>query len=159
MRHTTRYTVVGNHLAQHEKLSLMAIGLAVHIQSLPDGACIAIKALAARFPEGEICVAAALRELEAHGYLDEGAAAQRAAGDAHGLVQPPPPPAAGSGAGTGAGARPGLEPGSAASLLAGLHLHEPRLLFSERDVHRLAPGVAAWLPSDSTQYCRYAPTG
>ncbi|ALO09567.1 hypothetical protein AQF52_3973 [Streptomyces venezuelae] len=32
-RHTTRFTVVGNHLAQHENLSLVAIGLAVHIQS------------------------------------------------------------------------------------------------------------------------------
>lgn len=69
VRHTTRYTVVGNHLAQHRELSLLAIGLAVHIQSLPVGARIGIKFLSARFPESEHRIAGALRELEAHGYL------------------------------------------------------------------------------------------
>ncbi|MFJ2025357.1 hypothetical protein ACIODW_16390 [Streptomyces sp. NPDC087897] len=67
--HPSRFTVVGNHLAQHAELSLLAIGIAVHIQSLPAGAEVGIKALAARFPEGERAIAAALRELEAHGYL------------------------------------------------------------------------------------------
>jgi hypothetical protein len=66
---TTRFTVVGNHLAQHRKLSLTAIGLALHIQSLPDEARVDIKTLAARFSEGETRIAAALRELKAHGYL------------------------------------------------------------------------------------------
>ncbi|MEV2194265.1 helix-turn-helix domain-containing protein [Streptomyces phaeochromogenes] len=69
VRHTTRFTVIGNHLAQHPELSWLAIGLAVHIQSLPTGARADIKTLAARFPEGETRIAAALRELEAHGYL------------------------------------------------------------------------------------------
>ncbi|MFE3150396.1 helix-turn-helix domain-containing protein [Streptomyces sp. NPDC059218] len=69
IRHTGRFTVVGNHLTQHCELSLVAIGLAAHIQSLPDGARIGIKLLADRFPEGEVRIAAALRELEAHGYL------------------------------------------------------------------------------------------
>ncbi|WP_323379542.1 helix-turn-helix domain-containing protein [Streptomyces durbertensis] len=50
-------------------MSLTAIGVAVHIQSLPDGARVDIRSLAARFPEGEIRIASALRELEAHGYL------------------------------------------------------------------------------------------
>ncbi|MDX2548399.1 helix-turn-helix domain-containing protein [Streptomyces sp. WI04-05B] len=68
-RHTTRFTVIGNHLAQHPDISGLAIGLAVHIQSLPSGAPVDIKTLAARFPEGPIRIAAALRELEAHGYL------------------------------------------------------------------------------------------
>lgn len=68
-RHTTRFTVIGNHLAQHPDLSLLAIGLGCHIQSLPTGAPIGIKTLAARFPEGPTRIAAALRELEAHGYL------------------------------------------------------------------------------------------
>ncbi|MEV7678039.1 helix-turn-helix domain-containing protein [Streptomyces sp. NPDC088341] len=68
-RHTERFTVVGNHLAQHRGLSLTAIGLAVHIQSLSDGAKIGIKALTARFAEGEVVIARALRELEACGYL------------------------------------------------------------------------------------------
>ncbi|MGW2568681.1 helix-turn-helix domain-containing protein [Streptomyces sp. NPDC001537] len=68
-RHTTRFTVIGNHLTQHAELSLLAIGLACHIQSLPKGASADIKTLAARFPEGPTRIAAALRELEAHGYL------------------------------------------------------------------------------------------
>ncbi|MFF2406670.1 helix-turn-helix domain-containing protein [Streptomyces sp. NPDC058092] len=69
-RHTTRFTIVGNHLAQHRELSLLAIGLATHIQSLPTGAKIGIRFLADRFPESEARIAAALRELEAHGYLE-----------------------------------------------------------------------------------------
>ncbi|GHJ19583.1 hypothetical protein [Streptomyces albus] len=52
-RHRERFTVVGNHLAQHRELSLLAIGLAVHIQSVPDGTRVDIKSLSARFPEGE----------------------------------------------------------------------------------------------------------
>ncbi|WP_367825829.1 helix-turn-helix domain-containing protein [Streptomyces sp. LMG1-1-1.1] len=67
--HTSGFVVVGNHLAQHEHLSLTAIGLAAHIQSLPAGTPIGIKTLAGRFPEGEIRIASALRELEAYGYL------------------------------------------------------------------------------------------
>ncbi|MEU6348655.1 helix-turn-helix domain-containing protein [Streptomyces sp. NPDC047072] len=68
-RHTTRFTVIGNHLAQHSELSLLAIGLATHIQSLPPRAAVDIKSLAARFKEGATRIAAALRELETHGYL------------------------------------------------------------------------------------------
>jgi hypothetical protein len=63
------FTVIGNHLAQHGELSLVAIGLSAHIQSLPTGAPVDIKSLAARFPEGTVRIARALRELEAHGYL------------------------------------------------------------------------------------------
>ncbi|MEV6590264.1 hypothetical protein [Streptomyces acidicola] len=51
-RHDEQFTVVGNHLAQHPDLSLTAIGLAVHIQSLPTGSLVGIKVLAAKFPEG-----------------------------------------------------------------------------------------------------------
>ncbi|WP_437026643.1 helix-turn-helix domain-containing protein [Streptomyces sp. enrichment culture] len=68
-RHTTRFTVIGNHLAQHRELSLLAIGLGTHLQSLPKGAAADIKTLTARFPEGATRIAAALRELECHGYL------------------------------------------------------------------------------------------
>lgn len=68
-RPTSHYTVVGNHLAQHGQLSLVAIGLAVHIQSVKSGTVVTIKTLADRFPEGETRIAAALRELEHHGYL------------------------------------------------------------------------------------------
>ncbi|MEU9146266.1 helix-turn-helix domain-containing protein [Streptomyces sp. NPDC048349] len=69
-RHTSHYTVVGNHLLQHRDLSATAIGIAAYIQSLPDGAPVGIKALAGRFPEGEIRIGSALRELERHGYLE-----------------------------------------------------------------------------------------
>ncbi|PVC94158.1 hypothetical protein [Streptomyces sp. CS014] len=67
--HTERFTVVGNHLAQHPDLSCTAVGIAVRIQSLPQGTEVGIKALAARCKEGEKRIAAALRELEVHGYL------------------------------------------------------------------------------------------
>ncbi|MFJ7771836.1 helix-turn-helix domain-containing protein [Streptomyces sp. NPDC097107] len=68
-RHTTRFVVIGNHLVQHKELSLLAIGLGCHIQSLPSGAGADIKSLTARFPEGPTRIAAALRELETYGYL------------------------------------------------------------------------------------------
>ncbi|WP_406393338.1 helix-turn-helix domain-containing protein [Streptomyces sp. NBC_00882] len=68
-RHTERFTVIGNHLAQHPELSLVARGLALYLQSLPAGAPVDIKTLAARFPEGRDRIAAALRDLETHGYL------------------------------------------------------------------------------------------
>lgn len=67
--YTSRFTIVGNHLAQHAELSLVAIGIGVHIQSLPAGSLVGIKALTARFAEGGMRIAAALRELESHGYL------------------------------------------------------------------------------------------
>ncbi|MCS0639118.1 helix-turn-helix domain-containing protein [Streptomyces sp. LP05-1] len=68
--HRHSYTVVGNHLAQHRELSLGAIGLAVHIQSLRPGTRISIRCLAQRFPEGEQRVAGYMRELEEAGYLE-----------------------------------------------------------------------------------------
>ncbi|WP_405743010.1 helix-turn-helix domain-containing protein [Streptomyces sp. NBC_01525] len=65
-----RYTIIGNHLAQHRELSLVAIGVATHILSLPEGAAVDIRTLADRFPEGRDRIAFALRELEAHGYVE-----------------------------------------------------------------------------------------
>lgn len=64
-----RYTIIGNHLAQHRELSALAIGLATYILSLPDGTPVDIRTLADRFPESRDRIAFALRELEAHGYL------------------------------------------------------------------------------------------
>ncbi|WP_229379293.1 helix-turn-helix domain-containing protein [Streptomyces sp. VRA16 Mangrove soil] len=66
----SRYTVIGHHLAQHEELSLTAIGLATHIQSLPEGSKVGIDDLAAKFTEGRARIGAALRELETYGYLE-----------------------------------------------------------------------------------------
>ncbi|AZM89609.1 helix-turn-helix domain-containing protein [Streptomyces sp. W1SF4] len=168
MPHTGHYVVIGNHLAQHQALSLVAIGLAVHIQSLAAGSGIGIKALAARFPEGEIRIAAALRELEAAGYLErscvrtpEGRLATRTVSynQPRGTVppgdDPPPPPPADLApvpepepAPAPPPEAPAPEPAArqdAADLLARLRGDDPRLLLAERDVRRLAPGVAAWL--------------
>ncbi|MFG3346976.1 helix-turn-helix domain-containing protein [Streptomyces sp. NPDC048018] len=69
VHHGTHYTVVGNHLAQHRELTLVARGLALLLQSLPAGSAVGVKAIAARVPESELRVARAMRELEAHGYL------------------------------------------------------------------------------------------
>ncbi|WP_217163419.1 helix-turn-helix domain-containing protein [Streptomyces sp. AC512_CC834] len=69
VRHTANFTVVGNHLAQHPKLSLLAIGLGLYVQSVRGGTSVDIKSLTARFKEGAVRISAALRELEAHGYL------------------------------------------------------------------------------------------
>ncbi len=159
--HHDRFVVVGNHLAQHPELSLTAIGLAVHIQSLPTGTAVGIKALSAKFPEGEIRIAAALRELEAHGYLarlkerlQSGRVVTRTLSynkprlaAAVAAVAPVPEPAP----------RPAAPRASRAAveLLSGLRAHDPRLLLSEREVHRLAPAVSAWLdrgvPSTAVQ--------
>ncbi|MFE5841437.1 helix-turn-helix domain-containing protein [Streptomyces niveus] len=170
-RLTKRYTVVDNHLAQHRELTLIAIGLAVHIQSLPAGARIGIKCLTARFPESEARIASALRELEAAGYLErtrERLPSGRIVTHTVSYNQPPtlrraepvrvrPPKPKPEPAPTPAPAKPpppplpqplSLDPdrhGVAADLLAGLRCHDPRLLLAEHDVRRLAPGVAAWL--------------
>ncbi|SDE85220.1 helix-turn-helix domain-containing protein [Streptomyces griseoaurantiacus] len=162
--HTERYTVVGNHLAQHRELSATAIGLAVHIQSLPDGAPVTVKALAARFSEGETRIARALNELVRAGYLvrtrtrdTTGRIITRTFFKEHpGAGQlterapaPPSPPS------------PPREPrtptpppppptGPAAELLSRLRLTDHRLLLSTRDVHELVPTVTAWLAQDAT---------
>ncbi|MGW3570538.1 helix-turn-helix domain-containing protein [Streptomyces sp. NPDC000941] len=64
-----RYTIIGDHLTQNHNLSLTAIGLGAHIQSLPDGAAVDIRTLAGKFAEGRDRIAAALRELEECGYI------------------------------------------------------------------------------------------
>ncbi|MFI1185649.1 hypothetical protein [Streptomyces californicus] len=69
IRLTDGYTIISNRLSQHRGMSLLAIGLGTHIQSVPDGWRVGIKALAAIFPESEARIAAALRELEQHGFL------------------------------------------------------------------------------------------
>ncbi|MEV2193354.1 helix-turn-helix domain-containing protein [Streptomyces phaeochromogenes] len=178
-RHTTRFTVVGNHLAQHPELSGLAIGLGVHIQSLPTGALADIKTLAARFPEGPTRIAAALRELEAHGYLrrtrertESGRIITRTVscnqpgrhGDATDdvpdpSVRPPARRAAEQRKQPTRRALPAVPKPAYASpdllqtaidVLAGLRREDPRLLLSATDAEHLAPGVAAWLERDLT---------
>ncbi|MFJ6439798.1 hypothetical protein [Streptomyces sp. NPDC091649] len=69
IRLTDGYSIISNRLSQHRGMSLLAIGLGTHIQSLPAGRRVGVKALAAVFPESEARIAAALRELEHHGFL------------------------------------------------------------------------------------------
>ncbi len=173
-RHTTRFTVIGNHLAQHPELSGLATGLAVHIQSLPTGARADIKTLAARFPEGPTRIAAALRELETHGYLrrtrertESGRIVTRTVScnqpGRHSSTAEAPKPAARRAATPQqkpsrralpavpkpAYASPALLQ-TAIDVLAGLRREDPRLLLSATDAEHLAPGVAAWLERDLT---------
>ncbi|MDO0913940.1 helix-turn-helix domain-containing protein [Streptomyces sp. DT2A-34] len=167
-RHTTRFTVIGNHLAQHPELSALAIGLAVYIQSLPTGARTDIKTLAARFPEGSTRIAAALRELEAHGYLrrerrrtPNGRIVTRTIScNQPGRHQDHPAPPRKKRPQSPRKPLPAVpQPAypaptllqTATDLLADLRRHDdPRLLLSQHDTAHLAPGVAAWLERDVT---------
>ncbi|MER7826009.1 helix-turn-helix domain-containing protein [Streptomyces sp. NPDC096097] len=170
--HRRGYVKIGNHLAQHRELSMTAIGLATHIQSLPTGSKVTIKALAERFPEGEVRIAAALRELETHGYL---ARLKERLPSGHVVtctVSYNNPPARSTETHrerreTASTPQPGPdadpEPApeetpedvpeaevpevelQARQLLARLRLRDPRLVLSERDTVRLAPAAARWL--------------
>ena len=175
-RHTDRFTVIGNHLAQHPDLSLLAIGLGVHLQSLPKGAQVDIKTLTARFPEGATRISAALRELEDHGYLrrereriSDGRIVTRTIScnqpghRSHADREPARPPHAPQAAKKKPA--PGKKPlpavpqpactapallQQATDLLANLRRHDSRLLLSACDTAHLTPGVAAWLERDVT---------
>ncbi|MEU0083605.1 helix-turn-helix domain-containing protein [Streptomyces sp. NPDC006274] len=164
IRHPERFTVVGNHLAQHEGLSLTAIGLATHVQSLKAGSIISIRELAKRFPESEKRVGDAFRELEAEGYIARvrlrlpsgkmvtvtvsynnppAMRARRTAEVPAPTSAPPSPKAAPE---LEPEPKPEPEPDAVVhNLLAGLRRHDSRLLLSERDIRRLAPGVTTWL--------------
>ncbi|MFE1259548.1 helix-turn-helix domain-containing protein [Streptomyces albogriseolus] len=179
-RHTTRFVVIGNHLTQHPDLSLLAIGLGCHIQSLPSGTPVDIKSLAARFKEGTKRISDALRELEAHGYLrrervrtpagrivtrtiscNQPGHRRQAADTGCPAPQPRPAPER-TPHPRGPRPRKALpavpQPACTApallqqstDLLAGLRRHDPRLLLSATDTEHLAPGVAAWLEREAT---------
>ncbi|MEW2285082.1 helix-turn-helix domain-containing protein [Streptomyces sp. NPDC047841] len=173
VRHTENFTVIGNDLAQHPELSLLAIGLACYIQSVRPGTAVDIKSLAARFPEGPTRIAAALRELETHGYLrrtrertptgrivtrtvscnrpGHRAARETASRGSARRTAPDEPaprkrlPAVPQ---PSYGAPALLR--TAVDVLAGLRRHDPRLFLSAADAEHLAPGVAAWLERDLT---------
>ncbi|MFF7136717.1 MULTISPECIES: helix-turn-helix domain-containing protein [unclassified Streptomyces] len=170
-RHTERFTVIGNHLAQHPELSLVARGLALYIQSLPAGASVDIKTLASRFPEGRDRIAAALRDLETHGYLRRtreripggrivtrtvscnrpGHRGRTGEDQAPGPPKKRQPPRKKL---LPAVPQPGYPAPAliqrAIDLLSTLRRHDPRLLLSATDTEHLAPGVAAWLERDLT---------
>ncbi|MGY1580869.1 helix-turn-helix domain-containing protein [Streptomyces sp. MN13] len=173
VRHTESFTVIGNHLLQHQELSLLAIGLACYIQSVRQGTAVDIKTLADRFPEGPTRIAAALRELEAHGYLRRtrertptGRIVTRTVscnrpGHRAARETPSRRPARRTAPDEPAPRKrlPAVPQPScpsptllqaAVDVLAGLRRHDPRLLLSATDAEHLAPGVAAWLERDLT---------
>lgn len=189
VRLTTRYVIVSNDLAQHPNLTVAAIGLGLVIQSLPAGASVGIKALAARTKGlSEMKIAAALRELEAAGFLSrtrerlpdgrfvprtisynrpgadrdavretktdqEATEAPEAREAQEGQEAREEPRAPKVPERRAAPPKPSPPPPlpvperhhASVTLLAGLRGREPRLLLSERDVRRLAPGVTEWL--------------
>ncbi|EGX60832.1 hypothetical protein SZN_05242 [Streptomyces zinciresistens K42] len=172
-RHTENFTVIGNHLAQHAELSLLAIGLGCYIQSVRPGTAVDIKTLAARFPEGPTRIAAALRELEEHGYLRrtrERTPTGRIVTHTVSCNRP-----GHRSAPAGPAVRPARRPApdkppprkrlpavpqpaytspdvlrTAVDVLGGLRRRDPRLLLSAVDAEHLAPGVAAWLEREVT---------
>ncbi|WP_328781538.1 helix-turn-helix domain-containing protein [Streptomyces canus] len=174
-RHTENFKVIGNHLAQHPELSLLAIGLATYIQSVRQGTSVDIKTLADRFPEGPTRIAAALNELEAHGYLRRNRertpagrivtrtvscnrpghrnaptdTANRPARRTTPAATDKPPPRKKRlpAVPEPACTAPALLQ-TALDVLAGLRRRDPRLLLSATDAEHLAPGVAAWLERD-----------
>ncbi|WP_372409106.1 MarR family transcriptional regulator [Streptomyces luteireticuli] len=164
-RHTSHFVVIGNHLAQHPHLSLVARGLAVYVQSLPDGVTIGIKDLTRRFKEGADTISAALRELEKAGYLER----ERVRTDRgrvvtvtrwHECPQPAirhaveprlaPVPEPAQAPAPDREPEPPLPPldQPAADILAALRRLDPRLTLPSKDVRRLAPAVRAWLDRD-----------
>ncbi|WP_226484135.1 helix-turn-helix domain-containing protein [Streptomyces parvulus] len=176
VRHTENFTVVGNDLVQHPELSGLAIGLACYIQSVRPGTAVDIKSLAARFPEGPTRIAAALNELEAHGYLirsRERTATGRIVTRTVSCNRPghrtaardtaPRRPARRRTDPDEAAPRKRLLPAvpqpsctapallqAAVDVLTGLRRRDPRLLLSATDAEHLAPGVAAWLEREVT---------
>ncbi|MDK1342184.1 helix-turn-helix domain-containing protein [Streptomyces sp. 378] len=175
VRHTENFTVIGNDLTQHPELSLLDIGLACYIQSVRPGTAVDIKTLAARFPEGPTRIAAALRELEAHGYLRRSRertptgrivtrtvscnrpghrTAAREAPTRRSAARRTTPDEPAPRKRLPAVPQPSYSTPAllqtAVDVLTGLRRHAPRLLLSTTDAEHLAPGVAAWLERDLT---------
>ncbi|MFJ8901876.1 helix-turn-helix domain-containing protein [Streptomyces sp. NPDC102370] len=142
-RHTTRFVVIGNHLTQHKELSLLAIGLGCHIQSLPTGTLVDIKSLAARFTEGATGADAFAAEVAVGLQLPQGG------GDTAHRPEPRPRKALPAVPRPTRAAATALQQ-QATDLLAGLRHRDPRLLLSATDTEHLAPGVVAWLEREVT---------
>ncbi|EST37172.1 hypothetical protein N566_14440 [Streptomycetaceae bacterium MP113-05] len=63
------FTILANGLAQRPG-SAVTVGVALYINSMPDGTPVTIEALQEHFTEGETVISRALRELEADGWLE-----------------------------------------------------------------------------------------
>lgn len=142
-----------------------------------QGTAIDIKALADRFPEGPTRIAAALKELEAHGYLHRtrertptGRIVTRTVSCNRPGHRTAPADTTNKPARRTTAAAPDKPPPrkrrlpavpqpactapallqTALDVLAGLRRRDPRLFLSATDAEHLAPGVAAWLERDIT---------
>lgn len=172
VRQTSHFTVLANRLAQRAG-SAVTVGVAAYILSLPDGAPVTIAALCAHFAEGKTTIAAALRELEAEGWLE-----RRVVRGEHGRLttrtvaydlpgaapEPVPTPECVPAPVPEPVPEPLAEPDqtepeatavtpvdrAAERLLAELPRHDRRLLLSEREIASLAPAVADWLARGAT---------
>lgn len=157
-RQTSRFTVLANRLAQRAG-SAVTVGVAAYILSLPDGAPITIDALCTHFVEGKTTIAAALRELEAEGWLERrvergphGRIVTRtfaydlpgAAPEPAGATAPEPEPT-GEPEPTAPPQPPPDTVPEAVDLLTRLPHRDRRLLLSEREITALAPAVTEWL--------------
>ncbi|MGW2630181.1 hypothetical protein ACWC2K_12735 [Streptomyces chattanoogensis] len=153
-RQTSHFTILANRLAQRAG-SAVTVGVAAYILSLPDGAPITIQALCTHFAEGKVVISAALRELEAEGWLERriergprGRVVTRTfVYDLPGAVpEPEPEPVAEPEPRQEPAPEPPAAPAPpAADLLARLHHRDRRLLLSEREIAALAPAVTEWL--------------
>lgn len=65
------FVQVENSIARSEVLSLKASGLLVHILSMPDGAPIDARSIAASRPDGRTAVLSALKELRDEGHIEQ----------------------------------------------------------------------------------------
>ncbi|NML53165.1 helix-turn-helix domain-containing protein [Streptomyces sp. R302] len=158
-------TRISNRLLQDPRLSFLARGLGGFIQSLPAGTNISIRTLTAAAAEGEVRVAAALRELEAAGYLERrrlrlpgGCLVTRTVSrntarasddedpdpDLDPDRTPVPDPEPAREAPPQLPAEPPVPDDRATRLLCSLSRVDPRLTLSARDVVRLTPGVRKW---------------
>ncbi|MEV5971807.1 helix-turn-helix domain-containing protein [Streptomyces sp. NPDC051921] len=174
-RHTERFTIIGNDLLQHEELSGLARAIGAYIQSVPAGAPVDIKTMSRKMREGTTRTAAAMRELVAFGYLrrervrlPNGRIVTRTVfcnqpGRSRTNNAPPQPKPDRKPASRSEPPRRRALPAvpqpahpapdlllTAAELLAGLRLPDPRLLLTAAETEHLAPGVAAWLERDVT---------
>ena len=68
-RHAGNFTQIPNSLIRNEHLSLKALGVIVHLLSLPPGYRISLEGLCAARKEGETAMRTAIQQLESLNYM------------------------------------------------------------------------------------------
>lgn len=69
VKHTEKYSIIANEVAQNRELSLKAKGLFLYMWSLPDDWDYSVQGLIACLKEGRDAIQSGLKELEQTGYL------------------------------------------------------------------------------------------